>query len=74
MSTFEFNDLGLEQRQQFLLKGGIYLCTRQEPKYYFDLYQLEAFYIEVCYHNKQNTPAFIKTITGSHQLNSYGLA
>lgn len=48
MRFYDFLYLAPELQQKLLWQQGIHLCSRQEAGLLFELYQLEAFYVEAC--------------------------
>jgi hypothetical protein len=72
MITFAaFNNLTLKQQLDLLCYEGIYLCSRQEPEFMIDLYQVDAYYIEAFYHRKTKKMISIRSFTSTDLLHPY---
>jgi hypothetical protein len=65
----------MEEKQESIEKSlsqrGIYLCSRQEPRFFMDLYQLDNYWVEVVYHQKQKQQLCIKVFSDPALLQPY---
>ena len=71
MTINEFNAFSKEVQLDVLLQEGIFLCYRTHGKQYIDLYQIEAFYVEVYYNQKQNRIPKLKSFLSTDALKPY---
>ena len=71
MTIQEFNMLDAHQQGQTLWRYGTHLSDRNTNRYSMMLYQIDAFYVEVCFHRKKEEFIAFKTFTGTSQLNPY---
>ena len=72
MITFAaFNSLTPKQQSDMMCYEGVYLCSRQEPEFVIDLYQIEHFYIEAFYHRKTKSLVSLRSFTSTDQLHAY---
>jgi hypothetical protein len=60
MNLKEISALSAGNIEQLVKQQGVYLSTRQEPKFFIDLYRLESLLIEIYYHHKQPEYNFVK--------------
>ncbi|MGZ3861165.1 MAG: hypothetical protein ACXVMS_16635 [Flavisolibacter sp.] len=56
---------------KILAARAVYLVSRQEPKFFIDLYQLENFYVEVFYHRKNQNQLYVQAFTEVEKLQPY---
>jgi hypothetical protein len=71
MAIGEFISIEKESLNRFLTANGIYLCSRQEPKLYIDLYHVRNFYVEVFYHHKKDQMVCVKAFEDVKGLRPY---
>lgn len=72
MITFAaFKKLSQKQQLDLLCYEGIYLCSRQEPEFMIDLYQIDSYYIEAFYHRKTKKVISLRSFDSTNLLNSY---
>ena len=50
---------------------GVYLCSRQEPEFIVDLYQIGLFYVEVFYHERRNEIIHLHSFSSTDPLKTY---
>lgn len=62
MLATDFQYLALQQQKVLLQKKGQYMYTRQEPKFFIDLFELDDLIVEVYYHHRTPEPVCIKTL------------
>ena len=62
MTTFTlFRLLSKQEQAEMLQQEGTYLCTRQEPEFLVDLYELEDFYVETFRHRADCALVLVKS-------------
>lgn len=52
-------------------RHGVYLCSRQEPEFIVDLYQINSFYVEAFYHERKNEIINLLTFSSTDPLKIY---
>lgn len=62
-----FNLVSKKEQADLLEERAGYLCTRQEPEFIIDLYEMEDFFIEVYYHRTQEELVVVKTLCINEQ-------
>lgn len=74
MITFAaFKKLTLKEQVDLLCYEGIYLCSRQEPEFMIDLYQIDSYYIEAFYHRKTKKMISFRSFHSTDMLQPYFL-
>ncbi len=71
MTIDEFNTFSKEVKLDVLLHKGVFLCYRTHRKQYIDLYQIEAFYVEVYYNQTQDRITKLKSFLSTDALKPY---
>lgn len=71
MTIHEFNMLDAHQQGQTLWRYGTHLSDRSNNRYSMMLYQIDAFYVEVCFHRKKKAATRFKTFTCTSLLQPY---
>lgn len=71
MKIEEFKYQKKEIKMQLVFDNGIYLCSRQEPEYTIDLYQIDAFYVEAYYHHREKVSGYMRAFSSVHDLEPY---
>ena len=71
MTIHEFNMLDTSQQGQILWQYGTHLSDRNNRLSSMMLYQIDAFYVEVCFHRKKSNPIKFKSFTSTNQLQPY---
>ncbi len=71
MTIDEFNELTREVQIDVLLNDGVYLCQRTRGKQWIELYQIEAFYVEVYFNQKQNRILRFNSFLSTDALKPY---
>ena len=66
-----YNCLSLKEKVEFLQSNAVYLCSRQEPEFIIDLYQLDNFYVEGFYHKRRRALVQIHCFSSTDQLSTY---
>ena len=67
----QYNCLSKEKKTALLHSEGVYLCSRQEPEFIVDLYQLHEFYVEVFYHERINELIDLVSFKSNDPLKAY---
>ena len=71
MRLEEFKYLEKQRKIQLLFENGVYLCTRQEPEFTIDLYQIDSFYIEAYFHHGCEGPGYMRAFSSTDHLTPY---
>lgn len=71
MDFNSFHILDDKTKEEYILKNGILLMTRAEPKFYIYLYALNGFYAEVYYHLQSLSVLYIQNFTSTERLKPY---
>ncbi|HZF64859.1 MAG TPA: hypothetical protein VEZ55_10250 [Chitinophagaceae bacterium] len=67
----QFNELTLQQQTAVLYSKGGYLCSRQEPSFIIDLYELDGFYVEAYCHQKSQHVIALKAFGSADATKAY---
>ncbi len=71
MTLYEFQPLSLNEQAETTWKKGVFLVIRRCIGYSVALYQLDSFYVEVCYNTLENTINNIRSFTTTDLLEPY---
>lgn len=71
MKLEEFKYMEKESKKQLLFDNGTYLCSRNEPDYLIELYQIDSFYVEVFYTNHKKTIIYLRAFSNFSDLDPY---
>ncbi|HEU4471038.1 MAG TPA: hypothetical protein VFR58_08145 [Flavisolibacter sp.] len=71
MKLREFKYLEKQRKIDLLSQSGVYLCTRQEPEFTIDLYQMDSFYIEAYYYHGCEGPGYMRAFSSTDFLEPY---
>jgi hypothetical protein len=66
-----YNCLSLKERAAIMRFKGVYLCSRQEPEFIVDLYQIDRFYVEAFYHERKNEIVQLLSFSSADPLQEY---
>ncbi|MDQ3845601.1 MAG: hypothetical protein M3342_16570 [Bacteroidota bacterium] len=71
MTLYEFNLLDGNGQADTLWEYGVHLCNRKLGKQYVALYQIDAFYVEVYYNQKQKRITKHRSFQSTEALKPY---
>ena len=71
MTAQAFSLLNDESREDVLTSQGILLGQREQNGLYFDLYQVDGFYVEFCYQISANSKVTTKILSDTEVLDPY---
>jgi hypothetical protein len=71
MKLFDFQLLELDEKLELLHRQGIYVGKRKEDGLCFLLYQLDCFYVEVCYRFYRRQVMQVKSFSSTTVLDPY---
>lgn len=70
MTLYQFNSLD-EMQQQDAIWEGVHIGDREDEEYKIQLYQIDAFYVEVFYHEEHNVIKRYRAFSSLDQLGPY---
>ena len=71
MTAQAFSLLNDESREDVLTSQGILLGQREQNGLYFDLYQVDGFYVEFCYQISANSKVTTRILSDTEILDPY---
>jgi len=71
MTLSGFQELCLQEKTRLLHKEGVYIGKRRKDAQIMLLYQLEGFYVEVCYYRYRRDISHIRTSASVQLLEPY---
>ena len=71
MTAEAFCQLNDESREDILTLEGTHIGQREANGLFFDLYQVQAFYVEFCYHLGRNSKVTTNIFADMDQLDPY---
>lgn len=71
MTPEYFLSLNDQRRESILAKKGIHLAQRENGELFYDLYQVDSFYVEFCYFISVNSTVTTNVFTDIRNLNPY---
>ena len=66
-----YNRLSLREKAEIMRYEGVYLCSRQEPEFVVDLYQIDHFYVEAFYHERKKEIVQLLSFSSTDPLQAY---
>lgn len=71
MTINQYRQLIESKQLDVLAQTGVLIAQRQDDFYHLDLYQIEGFYVELCYHSHFNTLLHINAFSHTNHLDPY---
>ncbi|MEO6914840.1 MAG: hypothetical protein ABI151_03590 [Chitinophagaceae bacterium] len=71
MTAHEFSLLNDENREDILTFQGTLLGQREQNGFYYDLYQVDGFYVEFCYQISRNSRVTTAVFSDTAKLDPY---
>jgi len=71
MTIYHYNQLNESEQLDALEQMGVLIGEREGTFYHLTLYQLEGFYVELCYHTHFNTLININAFSNTDCLDPY---
>lgn len=71
MSANEFSLLNDENREDILTMDGTLLAQREQNGLFYDLYQVDGFYVEFCYQISRNSRVTTTVFSDTSMLDPY---
>jgi hypothetical protein len=71
MTLYEFNPLDINNQMETVNQQGVYLDKYINKNEKFNLYAINMFFVEVCYHSLENKISGIKSFKSGNLLNRY---
>jgi hypothetical protein len=71
MTLYEFNPLDIKNQMETVNQQGVYLDKYINKNEKFNLYAINMFFVEVCYHSLENKISGIKSFKSGNLLNRY---
>jgi len=71
MTMYEFSILEKEDQEVFLESNGIFLVTREQDGFIFDLYKIDSFYVEFFYFTHDHGKIVVRCFTSVEELKPY---
>ncbi len=71
MTLYDFNLLDEQKQADAVWEHGVHLCNRKLGRQCIALYQIDAFYVEVFYNQKQNRITKLRSFQSTEALRPY---
>jgi hypothetical protein len=71
MTLYQFNLLDEDHQANIVWNAGIHIDERKDKDLTILLYQIDAFYVEVYYHQEQNKIIRFRSFSSTEQLQPY---
>ena len=71
MTINQYSQLNESRQLNAITQRGVLIGQREGSFYHLDLYQLEGFYVELCYHTHFNTLMTINAFSHTDGLDPY---
>ncbi|MFN2457405.1 MAG: hypothetical protein ABR502_04315 [Chitinophagaceae bacterium] len=71
MKVREFGRFSESDREKVLSERGVLIGTREKKIFDIQLYQVDAFYVELFHHRHFNVPVKMKAFSSTDQLTPY---
>ena len=71
MTLHHFNALDQEKQRRWVLRKGVYLCSRYSRDFTVLLFDVDGFYIEVYFYTATNTIFLLKSFDQTDPLTPY---
>jgi hypothetical protein len=71
MTSAQFDLLSIGDQESLVFLEGVFIAARQEPEFIIRLFQFNAFYVELFYHQVKDSPVSVRTFTDINRLEPY---